>query len=108
MPRNVDFQKGKSVPFTQYLRSQWICKGSDGIDDEVIEKARKIVNDGFFLEMEEVNTLPREVLLSIGDDDGDYAMFRCVNGPEVPRTVRKMILETDLSYLQSARKNAKY
>ena len=103
--RNVDFCGGASVPFTQYLRplgrslAQWIDKGVDGIDDEVITKARAIVAAGFFLEMEELDTWPRQAVFTIGDDDGDYATAVCANGPAVPGVVRKLILDADIGEL---------
>lgn len=48
--RNTDFQDGNTIPFTQYLRPDgratpvWIDTGSDGIDQDVVAKAREIVD----------------------------------------------------------------
>ncbi len=107
--RNVDFRGGGLIPFTQYLRphglraAQWIDVGTDGIDDEVVAKARLIVEAGFFLEMEELDTWPRTASFTIGDDYGDYRFETCANGPEVPGAVRRLIMLVEVEELRATR-----
>ncbi|AGC35744.1 hypothetical protein ACP46_gp59 [Rhizobium phage RHEph06] len=91
-----------NVYFTQYLRPDG-RKQIISIDRpaHVVAKADHILSHGFRFECEELTT--GEVSLTISDDWGDYAFELCANGPAVPASVDKLILEFDVARALTAR-----
>lgn len=83
------------IYFTQYLRPNG-RKQIVAIDRpaHVVSKADFIKSHGFRFEIEELMT--GQVSMTISDDDGDYAIRTCANGPDVPVNVDLLILEFDI------------
>ena len=84
------------IPFTQYLRPDGRRRYTT-IDrpSHVAAKAAEILAAGFRFECEEM--MSGQVSLTIGDDDGDYAIEVVPNGPAVPDAVDRLILKFDPS-----------
>lgn len=91
-----------NIYFTQYLRPNG-RKQIVSIDrpDTVAAKADNILGHGFRFECEELTT--GDVSLTISDEWGDYAFELCPNGPSVPTSVDKLILEFDVARALTAR-----
>lgn len=90
--RNTDFSKG--IPFTQFLKpngkpcAQWIQRSP-----QVTSKARRIINAGYSLHVEELTT--GEVSLTITDDHADHAVEVVPNGPAITDAVDRLIMGFD-------------
>jgi hypothetical protein len=83
------------VPFVQYLRPNG-RKMMTHIERPlaVANKALDILAAGFVLESEVLMT--GDASFSIGDDDGDYAIEICKNGPDVLAAVDRLIMDFDI------------
>ena len=91
--------EGNRVPFTQFLRPNgerrlvWI----DFDDKEVLEKAQDFIDAGYLFCAEELNNgICSFTIMDVVEDRGDIAIKLCPNGPQVPDTVRALIMETEL------------
>lgn len=86
----------KPIVFIQYLRPNG-RKQFVQIErpDPVVVKADFIRLHGFRFEIEELMT--GQVSMTISDDDNDYAICVCDNGPEVPKSVDDLILEFNVA-----------
>ncbi|QIG73291.1 hypothetical protein EVC02_070 [Rhizobium phage RHph_N17] len=91
-----------NIYFTQYLRPNG-RKEIVQIDrpDAVVKKADNISSHGFRFECEVLTT--GDISLTISDEWGDYAFELCPNGPAVPTSVDKLILEFDVARALTAR-----
>ena len=86
----------RPVPFTQYLRPNGRAQAVQ-IDrpDDIADMAKAIVACGFRFECEEL--MNGICSFTIADDNQDYAIELCPNGPGVPDSVDKLIRNFDLA-----------
>ena len=91
---NIDNNR---VPFTQYLRPfgerklVWIAFD----EPEVITKAQMIIDNSYRFECEELRTGVCSFTILDEIEEHDVAIALCYNGPAVPDTVKKLIMEFD-------------
>lgn len=85
-----------TIPFTQYLRPNG-RREAVTIDrpDHIAKAADNIREHGFRFECEVL--MDGTASFTISDDDGDYAIETCPNGPQVPATVDALICNFDLA-----------
>lgn len=94
MTRNVDAFEG--IPFTQYLMPNGEPKDVSIVSTpNVLEKAQLIIDAGFCFECEMLADYTT-ISFSVSDELADYSTYVCENGPQVPLTVDRMILEFDI------------
>lgn len=85
-----------NIPFTQYLRPDGRKRVvSIDLPDAVAQRAALIIEKGLVFECEELST--GQVSFTITDPrEGDLDIRICMNGPDVPETVEKLIMEFKL------------
>lgn len=83
------------VPFFQFLRPDGRATLTHIMRPEAVaDKARAIIEAGFRFESEILTT--GEASFTISDQDGDYAVEICPNGPEVLDAVDKLVMDFDI------------
>lgn len=79
------------IPFTQYLRPDGRkVDVSIEVSDEVGTKAHAIIAAGYRFECEILTT--GQVSVTITDDEADHAIEIVMNGPDIPVTVERLIM----------------
>jgi len=85
-----------TVPFIRYLRPNGRREAMTVQRPDNIAKAADAIREhGFRFECEVLTT--GDVALSISDDDADYLLKVCANGPDVLVTVDLLISEFDVA-----------
>lgn len=90
-----------SIIFTQYHRPNGkTTQMKIGRPKAIEDKANEIIKEGFRFEVEELNTRPPQISMTVCDDErGDIAIKICAKDGAVPEAVDLLVREAYLKVL---------